>query len=50
VLETELNALYEEVQKDFSRFYRAVNEDDEAGFTAKLTPERGQPRARCQFL
>lgn len=41
VLETELNALYDEVQKDFSRFYRAVNEDDEAGFTAKLTPSEG---------
>lgn len=41
VLESELNALYDEVQKDFSRFYRAVNEDDEAGFTAKLTPSEG---------
>ncbi len=41
VLETELNALYEQVQKDFSAFYRAVNEDDEAGFTAKLTPAEG---------
>jgi hypothetical protein len=40
-LETELNSLYEEVQKDFSRFYRAVNEDDESGFTAKLTPSEG---------
>ena len=41
VLETELNTLYDEVQKDFSRFYRAVNDDDEAGFTAKLTPSEG---------
>ncbi len=41
VLETELNALYEEVQKDFSSFYRAVNQEDEAGFTAKLTPSEG---------
>lgn len=41
VLETELNTLYEEVEKDFSRFYRSVNEDDEAGFTAKLTPSEG---------
>lgn len=41
VLETELNTLYDEVQKDFSRFYRAVNEDDEAAFTAKLTPSEG---------
>lgn len=41
VLEDELNQLYDEVQKDFSTFYRAVNEDDEAGFTAKLTPTEG---------
>jgi hypothetical protein len=41
VLETELNALYEEVQKDFSSFYREVNDDDEAGFSAKLTPNEG---------
>ncbi len=41
VLETELNTLYDEVQKDFSKFYRAVNDDDEAGFTAKLTPTEG---------
>ena len=41
VLETELNALYDEVQKDFSTYYRAVNDDDEAGFTAKLTPSEG---------
>jgi len=41
VLEYELNALYEEVQKDFSTFYRAINEDDESTFTAKLTPSEG---------
>ena len=41
VLEEELNTLYEEVQKDFSTFYRAINEDDEAEFTAKLTPSEG---------
>jgi hypothetical protein len=41
VLETELNALYEEVQKDFITFYRAVNDDDESAFTAKLTPSEG---------
>jgi recombinational DNA repair ATPase RecF len=41
VMETELNSLYDEVQKDFSKFYRAVNDDDEAGFTAKLTPSEG---------
>jgi hypothetical protein len=41
VLEGELNALYDEVQKDFSTFYRAINEDDEMKFTAKFTPSEG---------
>jgi hypothetical protein len=41
VLEDELNTLYEEVQKDFCTFYRAINEDDEAMYTAKLTPNEG---------
>lgn len=41
VLEDELNTLYEDVEKDFSTFYRAINEDDEAKFTAKLTPSEG---------
>jgi hypothetical protein len=42
VLEDELNTLYDEVQEDFSEFYRAVNEDDESKFTAKLTPSEGR--------
>lgn len=42
VLEDELNTLYEEVQDDFSAFYRAINVDDEAKFTAKLTPSEGK--------
>lgn len=42
VLEEELNALYDEVQRDFSAFYRAINEDDESTFTAKLTPSEGK--------
>jgi hypothetical protein len=41
VLEDELNALYDEVQKDFSAFYRTINEDDESTFVAKLTPSEG---------
>jgi recombinational DNA repair ATPase RecF len=41
VLEDELNALYEEVQKDFSIFYREINAEDESSFTAKLTPTEG---------
>jgi hypothetical protein len=42
VLEDELNTLYEEVQEDFSNFYRVINEEDEATFTAKLTPSEGR--------
>lgn len=42
VLEDELNTLYDEVQEDFSKYYRAINEDDEAKFTAKLTPSEGR--------
>ena len=42
VMEDELNALYEAVQDDFSTFYRLINEDDEAKFTAKLTPSEGR--------
>jgi hypothetical protein len=42
VLEHELNTLYDEVQGDFSTFYRAINEDDESKFTAKLTPSEGK--------
>jgi AAA domain len=41
VLEEELNVLYDDVQKDFSTYYREVNQDDEDRFTAKLTPTEG---------
>jgi hypothetical protein len=37
-MEEELNALYDDVQADFSTFYKTINEDDEVKFTAKLTP------------
>ena len=49
VLEDELNTLYEEVEKDFSIFYRAINEDDEAKFTAKLTPREGSLNLDVNF-
>lgn len=42
VLEHELEALYDEVQEDFSAFYRAINEDDEKTFMAKFTPSEGK--------
>lgn len=41
-MESELNSLYEDVQADFSAYYRAINEDDEGKFTAKLTPSEGR--------
>jgi hypothetical protein len=41
-MEDELNALYDDVQADFSTFYRLINGDDEAKFTAKLTPSEGR--------
>ena len=41
-MEAELNDLYDDIQADFSAFYRLINEDDEAEFTAKLTPSEGR--------
>lgn len=49
VLEEELNALYDEVEKDFSAFYREINEDDESTFTAKLTPSEGKLDLEVNF-
>lgn len=49
VLEEELNALYDEVEKDFSTFYRAINGDDEAAFMAKLTPSEGSLGLEVNF-
>lgn len=41
VMESELTELYEEVQNDFSTYYRALNENDEDSFKAKFTPSEG---------
>jgi recombinational DNA repair ATPase RecF len=41
-MERELDELYDDVQEDFSAFYRTINEDDEVKFTAKLTPSEGK--------
>jgi recombinational DNA repair ATPase RecF len=49
VLEEELNALYDDVEKDFSAFYRAINEDDESTFTARLTPSEGKLDLEVNF-
>ncbi|HEX3450892.1 MAG TPA: hypothetical protein VHS97_21740, partial [Isosphaeraceae bacterium] len=42
VMDDELDALYDDVQADFSTYYRAINEGDESRFTAKLTPSAGR--------
>jgi hypothetical protein len=42
VFEKALNTLYQEVEADFSMFYRELNEDDEGTFAAKFTPSEGK--------
>ena len=37
-----LAKIYNDVQKDFSEYYRVVNQDDEAEFEGKLTPSLGK--------
>jgi len=37
-----LDAVYKEVEADFSSLYCSINNDDETGFTAKLTPSIGR--------
>lgn len=49
VMEAELNALYEDVQEDFSTFYKTINEGDEITFTAKLTPSAGKLDLNVNF-
>jgi cell division septum initiation protein DivIVA len=44
VMEDELNALYDDVQEDFSKFYRAINEDDEGRVHGEAQPKRRQAR------
>jgi energy-coupling factor transporter ATP-binding protein EcfA2 len=42
VSEKALTKLYEEVEEEFSEFYRLINHDDEGEFKAKLEPEDGK--------
>lgn len=37
-----LDGIYKQVEKDFGELYSFVNRDDEAAFTAKLTPSLGK--------
>ena len=48
-MEEELNALYADIQADFSGFYRMINEDDEASFTAELKPSEGRLDLKVNF-
>jgi hypothetical protein len=41
-MEAELDALYEAVQDDFSRFYRVLNDGDEEKFVARLKASEGK--------
>lgn len=49
VMEDELDALYADIQDDFSNFYRMVNEDDEATFSAELKPSEGRVDLKVNF-
>lgn len=42
VMESELEALYEAVQEDFSKFYRVLNDGDEQKFVARLKATEGR--------
>ncbi|MGC2634222.1 MAG: AAA family ATPase [Candidatus Cybelea sp.] len=42
VMDDELEMLYNDVQEDFSAYYRAINEDDESTFTAKFSSSEGK--------
>lgn len=42
VAERKLSDLYGKVEGEFCEYYRAINGDDEGGFTAKLSPENGK--------
>lgn len=49
VFEDALNTLYEEVQEDFSTYYRELNGDDESKFTAKFTPSESKLDLQVNF-
>lgn len=44
-----LTKIYHEVEKDFSRLYAIINSEDEADFTAKLTPSLGKLGFEVEF-
>lgn len=50
ISDSTLLALYETVESDFSAYYRAVNEEDEGQFSAKLTPAESTLRLDVDFF
>lgn len=44
-----LEALYEEVEAEFAKFYRTVNRDDEGEFEADLSPSAGKLELEVDF-
>lgn len=48
-MEAELEALYADIQADFSAFYRQINQDDEAAFSAELKPSEGKVDLKVNF-
>ena len=49
VFEKALNTLYEDVQEDFSTYYRELNGDDENKFTAKFTSSESKLDLEVNF-
>lgn len=44
-----LQRLYDEVETDFSRFYRQLNSDDESEFKARFLPDEGKLNLEVDF-
>ncbi len=49
VSEKTLTTLYSQVEREFARYYQMLNNDDEAGFTAKLSPTDGSLNFEVDF-
>lgn len=49
ISETRLTKLYEEVEKEFSRLYSKINNDDEKDFNAQLTHSKGSLNFEVDF-
>jgi len=47
--EQKLSTLYDDVESDFAKFYRDLNNDDEGGFSARLEPQEGALNFEVDF-